>query len=101
VEAINAQVVQQGELVGRVDVPAIGRAYGSHRFAGIALIHGDDAIVGRELVDGIPWGSFPERHGRAHPSRRDEQDREARSVFLVVQLDIVTLEDRHRCSSSS
>ena len=92
----NTQVVQQGKLVGRVHVPAVGGAYGSRRFAGIALVHGNDPIVRARAVDGIPWGPLPERRGRAHPSRRDEQEREARSVFLVVQLDIVTREDRHR-----
>src|SRR5882724_761155 len=82
-------------------MPTIRGANGGHRAAGIALIHRHHAIVGRQLLNGIPRGSFPERRRRAHPSRRDEQDREPRTMLFIVQLDIVPFEDRHVYSSLS
>ena len=97
-EAIDAQVIQQSELVCRVDVPTVCGANGGHRLAGIALIHRNDAILWRQLLNGIPWGPFPERRRRAHPSRRDEQHRKSRAMLFVVQLDIIAFEYWHVCS---
>src|SRR6266849_6483769 len=98
-EAIDTQVIQQGELVCRVDMPTVRSADGGDGLAGIALIHGNHAIVWRELFNGIPRGSFPEGHRRAHASRRDEQNGESRSMFFIIQLDIVSFEYWHVCAS--
>src|ERR671934_2965202 len=80
-------------------MPAVRGANGGHRLAGIALIHGDDAVGRSEVCDGIPWRAFPERHRRAHAARRDQQDREALAMLFIVQLDIVPFEDWHVYSS--
>jgi hypothetical protein len=98
-EAIDTQVFQQGELVCRVDMPTICSADRSHGLTGIALIHRNHAIAWRELRDGIPRGSFPEGHRRAHASRRDEQNGESRSMLFIIQLDIVSFEYWHICAS--
>src|ERR671924_1065779 len=82
-------------------MPTIPGANRGHRPAGVALIHRHYTIARRQLLNGIPRGSLPERRCRAHPSWRDEQDRESRAMLFVVQLDIVPFEDRHVCSSLS
>src|SRR5919109_1723961 len=82
-------------------MPTIRGANRGHRPAGVALIHRYHTIVWRELLNGVPRGSLPERRRRAHPPGRDEQDRESRAMLFVVQLDIVPFEDRHACSSLS
>src|SRR5688572_11315503 len=94
-KALDAKVIQQGELILCVDVPAVSGANGRYRAAGIALIHGNDAIVWGELGNRIPWGAFPERHRRAHPARRNKQKWEALAMFFIVQFDIVPFEYRH------
>jgi hypothetical protein len=94
-EALDTQMIQQGELVSRVDMPTVRRSDGGHGLPGIALIHCNDAIVWRQLRNGIPRGSFPEGHRRAHASRRDEQNGESRSMLLIIQLDIVPFEYWH------
>src|SRR5262245_383853 len=98
-EAIDTQVLQQGELVCRVDMPTVRSTDRSHGLAGITLIHRNHAIAWCELRNRIPRGAFPEGHRRAHASRRDEQNGESCTMLFVIQLDIVPFEYRHVCAS--
>src|SRR5262245_19994599 len=98
-EAIDTQVIQQGELVCCVDMPTVRSADGSHGLTSIALIHRNHTIVWRELLNGIPRGSFPEGHCRAHASRRNKQNGESGAIFFIIYLDIVPLKYWHVCAS--
>jgi hypothetical protein len=98
VEAIDTEVIQQGQLVFCVDVPTVCGADWGDGLAGIALVHRHHAIVRREVLNGVPRRIFPKRHRRAHPSWRDEQDRESLAMLFIVQLDIVPFEYWHVCS---
>ena len=71
-EILNSQMIHQRQLVFRVGLPAIRGTDRSGRLAGVALVHGDHAIAGRKLLNGIPGGLLPKGYGGAHPSGRDE-----------------------------
>ena len=98
--ALDAQVVEQGDVVASVGVPAILRGHGGAGTAGVALIHGDDAEVGRQLGDGVERRGLPERSRRAHPAGGEQQHREAAAVVFVVKPHIVAFKDRHVASMS-
>src|SRR6202051_2250544 len=48
--ALDAEMIHERELVGRVSVPAMIGGNGAARAAGIALIHRDDAVPRREQL---------------------------------------------------
>src|SRR5207244_2673146 len=94
-EALDPQVSQQRELIVRIHLPTVCGANGGARVPGIPLVHGNDAIVWRELCDGIPGRFVPKRHCRATPTWRDQQERKSLAMFFLVQLHISTGEYRH------
>ena len=79
VAALDAQVVEQGDVVGGVGVPAVLCGDGRARpAAGIALIHHDHAVVRRELGDRVHGcgGAAPDVDRRLQARRREREDGE-------------------------
>ena len=84
VKALHPEVVEQGELVLRVHVPAVVGADWRRRAAGVALVHGNDPVAGRQMRNRIPRRRFPIGHCRAHAAGGDEQHRKTAAVRFVI-----------------
>src|SRR5262245_16361212 len=63
---------------------------------GVAQIHRDAAEVVLELLHRVEVRAAPKRDRRVQPSARDEEQRESRADFFVVDADVATLTERHR-----
>jgi len=59
VKAIDAEVIHQRELIFCIHRPTVSRPNRRGRVAGVALIHGNDAIVVRELGNRVPRDFIP------------------------------------------
>src|SRR5262249_35087310 len=98
VAAVDAQMVEQSDVVGGVSVPAVLRGDRSARLAaGIALIHRDHPVVSRPLGGGIDRrrSLTPDRDHRSQPRRRESQDREALAKLLIMNMSAVVFKTRH------
>ena len=106
VELLEAEMVDQRQMVGGEGVPAMVGLDVGHRLAGVALVHGDHRVlVGerdarihpREAVGIVGRYTAPHLDPRGEPARRIEQDGKARTMDLVVDLGIGALQHRHVC----
>src|SRR6202041_811565 len=85
--ALDAQMIEQRDVVGSVGVPVVSRGdRGVRLAAGIALVHRDDAVLAREFGGGVDWrrGLAPNVDHRREARRREGQDREAGAEFFVM-----------------
>src|SRR5688500_12783987 len=96
VALIDAELVEQRHVVGRVGVPAVTGPYRGAGLPGVALVHRDHAKIRSQLRSRIPGGAPPAFDRRAHSARREEQDREPFPVFFVMERYTVANEARHR-----
>src|SRR5271163_4742407 len=92
-------MVEQGKLVGGEGLPAIGSADRRARLAGVALVHRNHAETAGQLRGRIERTAMPEVDHRAHPTRRNQQERITGTVFLVIERYISVLKGWHRFSS--
>ena len=72
-KAVDVEVIHQGQLVRGVGVPAVVTADWCRRFACVALVHGDDSIGARQLIDRVPRRRLPEGDGTLHATRRGQE----------------------------
>jgi hypothetical protein len=96
--AVDAQVVEEGDVVGGIAVPAILRGDRRARLAaGVALVHRDDAELVGELDCRVDRrrGLAPNVDDRLQPRRRESQDRETLAELLVIDARTVLFEARH------
>src|SRR3989442_13417996 len=87
VAPVDAQVVEQGDVVGGVGVPAVLRAdWSAGLAAGIALIHRDHPVVRRELGGGVhgSGGAAPDFDDRLQARGREREDGKPLTELLVV-----------------
>src|SRR5216684_141013 len=75
VGALDAEMVEQREVVGGVRRPAIGGGDRRERLAGVALVHRDHTEAGGKSSGRVDGALMPEVDARAHPSRREQQQR--------------------------
>ena len=80
----DAQVIQQGELVGGIGLPAIGGAKRSPGLAAMALVHRDDPEIRRQFLPGIEGYEAPGGNLRADTAGCEQQQRVAGAVFLEI-----------------
>ena len=95
VHLFNVEVVEQGDLVGGVGVPAVVPRYRRLRASGVALIHCDDSEMLRQRLDRIERTVCPELDGGTHASGGDKQHRESLAVDFVVDRYVAAVEIRH------
>src|SRR5437660_12360284 len=96
--AVDAQMVEERNVVGGVAVPAVLRGdRGARLAAGVALVHRDDAELVGELGSRVDWrrGLAPYVDDRLQPRRRDSQDRETLAELLVIDMGAVVVKARH------
>jgi hypothetical protein len=96
--AIDAQMVEERDVVGGVAIPAVLRGdRGARLAAGIALVHRDDAELVGELGGRVDRrrGLAPDIDDRLQPRRRKSQDRETLAELLVIDARAVLFEARH------
>src|SRR5437868_13806497 len=96
--AVDAQMVEERNVVGGVAVPAVLRGdRGARLAAGIALVHRDDAKLVGELGRRVDRrrGLTPYVDDRLQPRRRKSQDRETLAELLVIDAPAVVFEARH------
>src|SRR5258708_35923 len=91
----DAQMVEQGEVVGSVGVPAIGSAARSARLTRIALVHRDHAEIGGEFLGRVKPAFVPELDTRPHSTGREKQQRVTRTEFFIVERNASALEFWH------
>jgi len=87
VTLVNPQVVEQGDVVGRVGVPAVLCGNGRVGLATrVALIHRDHPEVRGEFGDGVhgSGGTVPDGDSRLQASGREHEDGKALAEFLVI-----------------
>ena len=95
---VDAQVVEHGDVVGGVGVPAVLRGDRRARLAaGIALIHRDHAEIRGELGGRVDrsGGLAPHIDHRLQAGRRKSEDRETLAELLVVDARAVMFKARH------
>src|SRR5216683_1488711 len=83
--APNPKMIEQREMIRGISMPPVGRANRSTRTARIPLIYRDYAEVLGQLDSRIKRTAMPELDTRAHPARREQQQRMTGTIFLVVQ----------------
>src|SRR5260370_397559 len=83
VGALDAQMVEQRQVVGGVGRPAIGGGDRRVRLAGVALVLLDTTEVGGKSRGRVDWDLIPEYDGGAHPSLRETQHRKTGAKVLV------------------
>jgi hypothetical protein len=105
VETVVAEMIHEGEMVGGETVPAILGGDAGARAAGIALIHRHDGEMRRQLDHRVHPGRRsigvartvpPEGELRAQPARREDQQRIAGAVDLVIDFRIGSGKYGHR-----
>src|SRR5690242_6241714 len=87
VTAVDAQMVEEGDVVGGVAVPTVLRGdRGARLAAGVALVHRDDPELVGELRRRVDRrrGLAPHVDDRLQPRRRKGQDRKALAELLVM-----------------
>jgi hypothetical protein len=96
--AVDAQTVEQRDVVAGVRVPAVlGVDRGARLAAGVALIHRNDAESVGELGRRIDrrGGLAPHRDRRLQAGRRKGQDREPMAELFIIDACTMMLETRH------
>ena len=95
--AVDAELVEQRDVVGGVAVPAVLRGdRGARLAAGVALVHRNDAKLVGELgrrVDRRRWLA-PYVDHRLQPRRREGEDREPLTELLVIDAGAVVFKAR-------
>ena len=95
---VDAQMIQHGDVIGRVGVPAVLRGDGTAGpTAGVALIHRDHAEIWGELGDGVHGrgGAAPDFDGRLQARRREREDGKPPTGLLVVDRSAVVFNAWH------
>ena len=95
VAPVDAQMVEEGDVVGGVAAPAILRGDRSAGLAArIALIHRDDTEFVGEFGGRVDrrQGLAPNVDHRLQPRRRESQDRETLTELLVIDARAVVLQ---------
>src|SRR5262245_3532012 len=95
---LDAQVIEHGDVIGRVRVPAVARADGTARPAArVALVHHDHAEVGGELGDRVHrrGRTAPDLDGRLQPCRCERENGEPAAGLLEVDGSAPVLNGRH------
>src|SRR5204863_6177931 len=98
VAAVDTQMVEEGDVVGSVAVPAVLRGdRGPRLAAGVALIHRNDAEFVGELGRRVDRrrGLAPYVDNRLQPRRRESQDRETLAELLIIDVGAMVLKARH------
>src|SRR4029453_7423409 len=98
VALLDAQVIEHGDVVGRVRVPAVARAAGTARpAAGVALIHHDHAEVSGKLGDRVHrcGRPAPDLDGRLQPRRRERENGGPSTGLLEIDGSVPVLDGRH------
>src|SRR5271169_329149 len=101
---VEPEMVGKRQVIGRVDMPVVARKDRGARAAGIALVHRDDPVFLAQYGHRIqPNGSSrwvrravpPEGELRAQPTRREDHQRKAAHVHLVINLAVPNVKYRH------
>ena len=95
---VDAQMIEQRDMVGGVGVPAVLRRDRRARLAaGIALIHRDDAELAGEFGRRVDRrrGLAPHLDHRLQSGRREGQDRESLTELLVMDPGTVVFKAWH------
>ena len=104
VALVDPQVVEQGDVVGKVAVPAVLGGDGCAGLAaGIALIHRDHPEVRGELFGGVhgSGGTVPDVNDRLQARGREREDGEPLAELLVINGSVVVCKAGHVVSFSS
>ena len=96
---LNAQVVDQGEVISRIAFPTVARANRRTGLAGVALIHRDHSILAAQFPTGVEGAGSPKLDARSHPAWGKQEQRKPSAGLLVVDANFVALKGRHGCSS--
>src|SRR5205823_10510265 len=100
VEPLDAKVVHQVQVVLSVAPPWILDLDGPARAAGVALVQRDRPVLPGEDLHGIERRLAPGVDGGVHAPRRQEQDRKAAALGLVINRKLAAPQMWHRPSSS-
>ena len=98
VALVDPQVVEQGDVVGSVGMPAVLGGDGSVRpAAGVALIHGDHPEVRGERSDRVhrSGGAVPDVDDRLQTGGGEGQDGESLAVLFVIDGSAVVFKAWH------
>src|ERR1700741_5210130 len=96
--AIDAQMVEQGDVVGGVGIPGVLRGdWGAGLATSVSLVHRDDAKFVSELLGRIDRrrGLAPDVDHRLQPRGREGQNWETLSELLVVDAGAMMVKARH------
>jgi anion-transporting ArsA/GET3 family ATPase len=95
VAPLDAEVIQERQVVRGVAVPAVTRLDLRVGLAGIALVHRDDAKIRCKLHDWVPRCPGPKCDARSHATGRKQEQRKAAPVLLVIEGDARAFEEWH------
>ena len=101
VALVDPQVVEEGNMIGQVAVPAVLSGNGRTGLAtGVTLIHGDHPEIAGELFRRVHrrGGTAPDGDDRLQASGREGEDREALAELLVVNGRVVVCKAWHGVS---
>ena len=95
---VDAEVVEEGDVIGGVTIPTVLRGDRSARLAaGVTLIHRDHAEIGRELCGGVDRRRrlAPDCDHRLQAGGGEGEDRKPAAELLVIDVSAVMVKTRH------
>ena len=94
-EPVNAEMIHDRQLVGRVGAPRVTGLQQASGLAGVALVHRDHRVLPGIRGQRINRRRLPQRDTRPHPAWRQRQHRKPRPLLGVPDPRPATVDERH------